>query len=225
MNAYLRQIASIVWKDITLEQRTRQSISAMLVFAMAAIVTFSFALDAQLDAARSVALGLLWTTVWLAGTLGINRTFSAETESRALDALLVAPVERSAIFLGKAASLFISLMITELILVPLFAVFFNRPLYHPMIILILLLGTLGYVLAGVFVGTIAVQTRTSYLLVPILILPLTLPIVLTAASASAQFLSPTPDWTAVSVPLLLVVIYDILMLLCGLIAYNYVLEE
>lgn len=223
--SYWSQLWAIARKDLLLERRTKQSISAMVVFAIAATVTFNFALGAELDAARNVSLGLLWVVIWLSGTLGLNRTFSAETESHAIDAILIAPLERSAIFFGKLISLFISLTIFELILVPLFVIFFNQPFYRPAFIFVLLLGTLGYVAAGVFVGSIAVQTRSSYMLIPILILPLTLPVILAASSGSAEFLLPNPDWSRALQPILLVAVYDVIMLLTGFLFYNYVLEE
>lgn len=224
-NSFWGQVWAVARKDLTLERRTRQSVTSMLVFAVAAVVTFNFALEAELDAARNVALGLLWAVIWLAGTLGLNRSFAAETESRALDAILIAPIERSALFLGKVVSLTVSLAITQAVLVPLFILLFDKPFYRPLLWLALLLGTLGYVSAGVFVSSMAVQTRSGYLLIPILILPLTLPVVLAAAMASAEFVLPQPDWAKAAGPLAVVVIYDLLMLLAGLFAYNYVVEE
>ena len=216
---------AIVWKDVMLERRTRQSVGAMVVFAVAAVITFNFALFDKLDGVRNVSVGLLWTILWLAGTLGINRSFAAETESRALDALLIAPVERSTIFFGKLGGLYLSLLIVVAVLVGMFTIFFNLPFYKFGVLLFLLLGTLGYVAAGVFVGSITAQTKSSYLLTPILILPLTLPLIWASAVGSAQFFQAQVAWEAVRINLGLVILYDLLMFGAGAFFYNYVLDE
>ena len=223
--SFWQQVRAIVWKDVMLERRTRQSVSTMLIFSIVVIITFNFALEVNLSAVRDVSLGLLWMLVWVMGTLGIQRTFSAETESRALDAILIAPIERSAIFFGKAISLFISIYVTILLLIPLFVMFFNKPFWRPEILLTLFIGTVGYVGAGVFVGSMAVQTRSSSLLIPILQLPLTLPVLPSAAVVSAEFMHPDPAWSNVSISLAIVLTYALLMVLAGLLFYNYVIEE
>ena len=149
---FWQHVIAIVWKDWALERRTKQSVSSMLVFAVMVIVTFDFALGARMTS-QTVALGLLWTIIFLAGTIGINRTFSAETETRALDAVLIAPIDRSVLFVGKLLSLFLTILATEVVLIPLFYFLFDQPFYRPGVLMILLLGTLGYVAAGVFVGS------------------------------------------------------------------------
>jgi heme exporter protein B len=224
-SGYWQQVWAIARKDLTLERRTRQSVTAMLVFAIAAVITFNFALEAELDAVRRVSLGLLWAVIWLAGTLGLNRSFAAETESRALDAILIAPAERSTFFFGKVISLTVSLALMQAVLIPIFVLLFDKPFYRPMLLLLFLLGTIGYVAAGVFVSSMAAQTRSGYLLIPILVLPLTMPVVLAAATGSAEFMLPDPDWRQAGASLSIVIMYDLLMLLAGFFAYNYLVDE
>ncbi len=221
---FWQQVGAIVWKDWVLERRTKQSVSSMLVFALTIIITFDFALGARM-ASEQVSLGLLWTVIILSGTLGINRTFSAEIESNALDAILIAPIDRIALFIGKLLSLLLTLLATELVLIPLFFFLFNQPFYRPGVLLVLFLGTLGYVAAGVFVGSMAVQTKASYLLVPILLLPLTLPIALFSAEATQLLLLPEPPINELMLNLATIVIYDMLMLGCGVLLYGYIVEE
>ncbi len=221
---FWQQVAAIVWKDWVLERRTKQSIIAMVVFALTVIITFDFALGARM-ASTQVALGLLWTIIFLAGTLGITRTFSAETADSALDAILIAPIDRTVLFFGKLISLFLTLLTLELVLVPLFYFLFNQPFYRPGAILVLILGTFGYVAAGVFVGSMAMQTQSSYFLVPILLLPLTLPIALFSAEATALLILPTIPWADVWPRLATIVIYDLLMIGGGILLYNYIVEE
>lgn len=209
-----------------MERRTLQTLNVMVVFSLIAVVTYNFALDASLSAAREVASGLLWVTILLAGTLGLNRSFSAETETRAIDSILISPIDRSAIYVGKVMSNALSIALVEVILLPIFTIFFNKPFLRLPVIAIVLLGTIGYVAAGVLVSSMASQTRASYILIPILLLPLTLPIVLAAARATAALVNPQmPPFAEVQTSYGLVIIYDLLMSAAGFLTYNYVVEE
>ncbi len=223
---YLSTVAAIMWKDLVIERHTRQTFSVMAAFSLTAVIVFNFALELDLAAARNVASGLLWVTILLAGTLGLNRSLASEQENRSMDALLAAPVDRSAIFLGKVGSLLVLMLLLEAILIPLFSAFFNRPFYRLPVVLILILGTIGYVGAGVLVSSMSVQTRSRDVLLPILLLPLTLPTVLAAAIAISQYMLPDlPPWSEVQGPVALVVAYDVVMLTAGMLTYHFVIEE
>jgi heme exporter protein B len=194
-------------------------------------VVFNFALGAQamsedLSAARNAAVGFLWSTILLAGTLGLNRSLANEQENMAMSALLAAPVDRAAIYLGKVISLTIFLVAVEGILLPVFIAFFNRPFWRPIVLLTLVLGTLGFVAAGVLVGTMTVQSRGQSVLLPVLLMPLTLPSVLSAATVTASSLGPQPAaWSEIAFPFSLVIAYDIMMILAGILTYHFVVEE
>jgi heme exporter protein B len=217
---------ALVWKDLQIERHTKQSIGIMLMFGIVAVVTFNFALEVNLGAVREVAGGLLWVTILLAGTLGLNRAFASETENRPIDAILIAPIDRSAIYLGKVISVSLFTLAMELFLIPLFIAFTNKPFYRPQVLLLIALGTIGYVAAGVLVSSMAVQTRANYVLVPVLLLPLTLPVVLAAATGMAQYMGiGVPPFSEVSGTFALVIAYDLLMLAAGIFTYNYVVEE
>ncbi len=226
---FLTAVWAIVWKELQIEGRTRQTVSIMVVFSLVTVVMFNFALGLNLDAARNVATGLLWATILLAGTLGLNRSLAIERENQAFDALLVAPVERQAIYLGKVISIVLFTLLLEAILVILFTVFFNRPFWRPPVLLILVLGTIGYVAAGVLVTSMTIQTRSRDVLLPVLLLPLSLPLVLPAAEAIALYMSftppATPPWAEVQGPIFLVLAYDLLMLLVGFFTYSYVVGD
>jgi heme exporter protein B len=224
--SYLQTVWAIVWKDLTMELHTKQTLSIMAVFSIAAVLVFNFALELELDAARNVSTGLLWIVILLAGTLGLNRTVAAEQENRSIEAVLMAPVSRSAIYLGKVISVSLFVMALEALLVPLFIVFFNKPYWLPQVILIVVLGTIGYVAAGVLVSSMSVQTRSRDVLLPVLLLPLSLPTALAAASAVAAFMAPElPPWSEVQAPIALLVMFDVLMLTAGFLAYHYVVED
>ena len=224
--SFFHTVWSIVWKDLTIERHTRQLLSVMLFFSLTAVVVYNFALYGDLAAAREVATGLLWITILLAGTLGLNRSLMSEQENRSLEAILMAPIDRSAIYLGKVISVLTFTLLVEAILVPIFIAFFNKPFWRPQVLLILVLGTIGYVAAGVLVTSMTVQTRTREVLLPVLLLPLTLPAVLAAAQVTAAFTAPVlPEWSEVQFAIALVVAYDILMITAGFLTYQYVVEE
>ena len=223
---FVRTVASTVWKDIVMERHTRQTITIMIVFSLAAVIVFNFALELKLDAARNVAAGLLWITILLAGTLGLNRSMATEQENRSMEAILMAPVDRSALYLGKVISLNLFMFILEAFLIPIFVAFSNKPFWRPQIILILILGTIGYVAAGVLVSSMSIQTRSRDVLLPVLLLPLSLPSVLAAATATSAFMLPDlPAWNEVQTPIALVIAFDALMLTAGFLTYQYVVEE
>jgi len=199
-----------------MERHTRQMLSVMLVFSLTAVVVFNFALYSDLAAAREVATGFLWITILLAGTLGLNRSLMSEQENRSLEAMLMAPIERSAIYLGKMVSVLIFTLLMEAVLIPIFIAFFDKPFWRPQVLLILLLGTIGYVAAGVLISTMSIQTKSREVLLPVLLLPLTLPAVLSAAQVTAAFTAPElPEWSTVAFPISLVIAFDIFMVTAG----------
>lgn len=226
MREFWATVTAVVRKDLTIERHTGQSISVMVVFALAVVVTFNLALGGNLNAARNVSVGLFWATILLAGTLGLNRSFAAEQENNSFDALLIAPLDRSAIFVGKVISVSLLMFLLEAILIVIFTAFFNKPFYLPTAVGILLLGTIGYVAAGVLVTSMAMQTRARAVLVPVLLLPLTLPVVLSAASAMALVLDTAVlIWDEVGFSISLVILFDVLMLAVGITTYQFVVED
>jgi heme exporter protein B len=223
---FMSAVWSIVWKDLTMERHTRQLLSVMLFFSLVTVVVYNFALYGDLAAAREVSAGLLWITILLAGTLGLNRSLMSEQENRSLEAILMAPIDRSAIYLGKVISVSAFTLLTEAILVPIFIAFFNRPFWRPQVLLILILGTIGYVAVGVLITSMSVQTRTREVLLPVLLLPLSLPAVLAAAQVTAAYTAPVlPEWSEVQFAFVLVIVYTVLMLTAGFLTYQYVVEE
>lgn len=224
--AFAATVGAIVWKDLTMERHTKQTLSIMVVFSLAAVIVFNFALELALDAARQVSTGLLWIVILLASTLGLNRSLASEQENRSMDAVLIAPVDRSAVYLGKVISVTLFVSALEAILIPLFIAFFNKPYWRPQVILIVVLGTIGYVAAGVLVSSMSIQTRSRDVLLPVLLLPLSLPSALAAATAVSAYMTPElPAWSEVQAPVALLIAFDVLMLTAGFLTYHYVVEE
>ncbi|MFO7662951.1 MAG: heme exporter protein CcmB, partial [Chloroflexota bacterium] len=120
MNEFLSAVWAVVWKDLKIEGRTRQTLSVMIMFSLATIIMFNFALGTTLDAARNVATGLLWATVLLAAILGLNRSLALDRENQVFDAMLIAPIPRTALYFGKVLSITLFTLLLDLILVVLF---------------------------------------------------------------------------------------------------------
>jgi len=223
---YWSSVWAIVWKDFTVERHTRQLLGVMLVFSLTTVVVFNFALYGELSAAREVASGFLWITILLAGTLGLNRSLSTEEENRSIEAVLIAPIDRSAIYVGKVLSVTAFTLLVELLLVPVFIAVFNKPFWRLPVLAILFLGTVGYIAAGVLVTSMSIQTKAREVLLPVLLLPLTLPSVLAASQVTAAYLLPEPPpWSEIQFAVALVVAFDILMLTAGFLTYHFVVED
>jgi len=233
MKEFWAAVWAVVWKDLRIEGRTRQTISIMVMFSLATIIMFNFALGMaigiDLDIGRNVSPALLWAVVLLAAVLGLNRSLALDRENQVFDALLIAPVARTAFYVGKVISITLFTLLLDAILVVLFTVFFNRPFYLPLVLLVLALGTLGYVAAGVLITSMTIQTRTREVLLPVLLLPLSLPLVLPAAMATTTYVSSAvlgeASWAQVQAPVLLVMAYDLLMLGAGFLTYPFVVES
>lgn len=220
----LRAVFAIVWKDLAVEWRSRQLLSAMLVFALLVILIFNFALELDARTRQDVTAGVLWATFAFAGTLGLNRSLSIERELGALDALLLAPVDRSAVFFGKALANLVFLLILEIFTLPFYAVLYNVNVFDPGLLLVVALGSLGYVTVGTLLASMASQARTRELLLPVLLFPLALPLLVAAVRASTSFLSGLAlefIWPSLN----LLIVYDVIMLALGYMFFDPIVEE
>ena len=222
---YLGAVMAVAWKDLAAELRSRELLSAMLIFALLVILVFNFALELDRDARESVTAGVLWVTFAFAGTLGLNRSMAIEKDRGCLDGLLLAPVDRSAIYFGKALSNLAFMVIVEIIVLPVYYILYNpRNFFNPGFFGVILLGSIGYVAVGTLLSTMAVQTRTRDVLLPILLFPLVIPVLVSAVQASKGFLSGLP--IAEIVPWLnLLVVYDVIFIAAAFMAFDYVVEE
>jgi heme exporter protein B len=180
-------VAALVRKDIALERRSFESLPAMLMFTVSVFVLFHFGLDRN-TLAGDLASGVMWVTLLLAAVLGMNRLFVAEQEQGGFDGFLLAPVDRTALFVAKAAVLFGFLVVVELVAVPAFVILLLEPGIGqalPELLAVLLLADAGIAVVGTLVGALGVQTRARDLIVPLLALPLLVPVVIAAAEATA----------------------------------------
>jgi heme exporter protein B len=222
-----RVVAALVRKDVRLELRTRESVPAMLMFSVSTFVLFHFGLDRdRLDG--DLAAGVLWVTLLFAAVLGMNRLFVAEREQGGFDGFLLAPVDRTALFVAKAAVLFAFLAVVELAAVPAFALLLLGPPAGdalPELIAVLLLADLGIAVVGTLVGALAIQTRARDLIVPLLALPLLLPVVIAAAQATAPLMAEAGAGALEVRWLVVLALYDGVFGLLALGVFDFLLED
>lgn len=219
-----RAVFAIVWKDVQAEYRSLELVSAMLVFSLLVIIIFNYALDLDIKTRQTVTAGVLWTTFAFAGTLGLNRSMSVEKDRGCLDGLLLAPVDRSAIYFGKAISNLAFMMTVEAIVLPVYTVLYGINLFKPGLLLIILLGSIGYVGVGTLLATMSVQTRTRDILLSILLFPVVIPVLLPAIIASNGFLTGL-DIADFLFSIGLLVAYDIIFIAVSFMVYDSVVEE
>ncbi len=224
LSGYWRALSAVVWKDLAAELRSRELLSSMLVFALLVILIFNFALELDARARATVTSGVLWVTFTFAGTLGLNRSMAVEKDRGCLDGLLLAPVDRSAIYFGKALGNLIFMLVVEAIVLPVYSVLYNTNLFLPGLLLVVLLGSVGYVAVGTLLASMAVQTRTRDVLLPILLFPIVIPVVIAAVKGSSGFLQAIPmDEIMPWINLLLV--YDVIFTAVAFMVFDYVVEE
>jgi len=221
---YLKAVSAVVWKDLQAEFRSRELFSAMLVFSLLIILIFNFALELDLKTRQSVTSGVLWATFAFAGTLGLNRSMAIEKDRGCLDGLLLAPVDRSAIYFGKVISNLVFMLIVEIIVLPVYSVLYNINLFQPGLLMVILLGSIGYVAVGTLLATMSVQTRTRDILLPILLFPIVIPVLLAAVKASEGFLNHV-ELSEILLPINLLIAYDIIFLAVAFMVFDNVVEE
>jgi heme exporter protein B len=222
--SYLRKVLIIVRKDLVTELRSREMIFSMGAFSVLVILLFAFAFDLRVTKAGTVAPGALWSVIAFAGMLGLGRSISAEIDRGSFDALLLAPVDRSAIFFGKALGIIVFMMIVEAVILPLFVIFFNLPFVQPLIILIVILGTVGYGGIGTLLATMAANTRLREVLLPVLLLPIAIPALLAAVKCTAGALDGR-DFAEWSNWFGLLIAVDLIMLGAAFLVYDFVVED
>jgi heme exporter protein B len=220
----LKTIAAILWKDLKIELRTKEALSASFVFSVLVLVIFNFALELNTEEARRLGAGFFWVAFAFGGTLALNRSFALEKEAGCAKALMLAPVDRSGIYAGKFAANLIFMFVTQLLILPLFAIFFDVPVgnHFGMLLLIFLLGSAGFSSVGTLFSAIASNTRMRELMLPVLLLPVSIPVLIAAVESTSWALGADVDpsfWFK------LLVVYDVVFVTSCLLVFEYALEE
>jgi heme exporter protein B len=213
----IRAAGTILRKDLLLELRTKEAVPAMTLFTITVYVLFHFGLDRNaLDG--DLASGVLWVTL----------LFAAEREQGGIDALLLAPVDRTALFLAKASALFLFLVVVELVAVPAYDLLLLGPGLGgtlPELPLILLLANVGIAAVGALVAALAAETRTRELIVPLLLLPLLLPLLISCAQATEPLMRTDQGPEDLGRWLGLLTLYDVVFVLVSVAVFDFLLED
>lgn len=220
----LKATLAIVQKDLLAEFRSFELISAMLVFSLLVIIIFNFALELDIKTRQSVTAGVLWTTFAFAGTLGLNRSMSVEKDRGCMDGLLLAPVDRSSIYFGKAISNLAFMLIVEAVVLPVYSLLYNVNLFRFDLIGVILLGSIGYTAVGTLLSTMSAQTRTREILLPILLFPVAIPVLLASVKASGGLLVGA-EFAEILAPLNILIVYDVIFIAVAFMVFDYVVEE
>jgi heme exporter protein B len=219
----MKPVAAIVFKDIAIEYKNKEAFSSMLLFGLLVVVVFSFAFEGQ--DRKAVAPGMLWVAYSFAGILGLNRSLSMEIDNDCFQGLLLSPLSRSDLYIGKVIGNFVFTVIAELILLPFFVVLNNLAFDITLLWImgITLLGTLGFVAVGTTLSLISAQTRMKEVMLPVLQIPMTFPVVLSAVQATAMVMSGDPR--GISFPLSVLGVFSTVYLTASYFIFEYLVEE
>ena len=220
----LQPVLVIVWKDILLELRSRDLVVSVLVFGLVVVVVFNFALNNAPGRAEQLAPGILWTAFAFAAILAMNRAFVRDQEQGGLEGLLISPVSRDAIFLGKALTSLIFMLLIEAALLPIYAVMLDFSALSFNLVLTIFLGTLGFAVVGTLFSAMAVQTRSREIMLPVLFFPVVLPVIIAAVEASTRAIGGE-TFVGLGRWLPLIGVFDALFLVICPWVFSFVVEE
>lgn len=224
MTGFCFTVMALLWKDVLAELRTRDIVISILVFALISMIIFNFALRPSPQMIPAVAPGILWVSFTFAGILGLTRIFVRERDNGNLTGLLLTPVNREAIYVGKASGSFLFMISAEMVLLPVFAVLFNLSPFRPELLLVILLATIGFSAIGTLFSAIAVNTHSREIMLPILFFPIVVPIIISAVVSSGialegGSLSDMASWIQ------LMAVFDVLALVLSAFAFEHILQE
>lgn len=225
MSRFLKQAWTIAAKDLRTELRNKEAISAALSFTLVVILLFSFAFDPVSNPdIRDLSGGLLWIAYLFSGVLLLNRSFARESSNDCIEALVASPVSGGALFIGKSVSSFLLLLLLELASLPLFGVFYSMDWARdfPMLLLVLVLGSWGFTVIGTLFSAVTVNNRLRELMLPLLVFPMTLPVLIACVQLTTVILLGDPMWDSIAW-LKLLFGFDIIFTLVGAILLEIVL--
>src|SRR5437867_1312936 len=221
----MKPVTAIIFKDILIEMRSKESVSSMLMFGVLVLTIFSFAFEPSSVDRSLIAPGILWVAFSFAAILGLNRSLAMEIDNDCLQGLLLAPLSRGDIYLGKVAGNFTFMMIAELVILPVFVIFNNLKfnLQFLEIAAIASLATLAIASIGTILSTISANTRMKEVMLPVLQIPLTVPVVIAAVDATGRVL--TGETREISSWLYLLAGFSIVYLTVSYLLFEYAVEE
>jgi heme exporter protein CcmB len=218
----------VLRKDLAIEARSREIVYTTLFFAVACVLIFSFAFVKEEGVpVDNAAAGILWIAVAFSGTLALGRTFERERYSETLRALLLAPAGRPAIYMGKLLGMLLMMAATEVVLTPMVAFFFRAPLFARPLLLVglLALGTIGFAAVGTLFAAMLVRTRTRDVLLPILLYPVTIPVIIAGVRGTAALLQSPPEEPVATLWIGLLTAFDVVFITLALWTFEPLMTE
>ncbi|MFB5195516.1 heme exporter protein CcmB [Neobacillus sp. KR4-4] len=213
-------------KDLYSELKTKQIMVTQIIFAGLVIVVFSFAFDPANNTTKAVIPGVIWVIIVFAGILGLNRSFISEQRNDTMQGLLVAPMEAASIYLGKFLANFTMMLIVELVSIPFLFLLFDFKFYGslPYFILVVFLGSFGFIAIGTFLAALAANSKSSEMLLPLLLFPITTPILIGVVQATRIILTNMEKFSSAVAWIQLVTAYDVIFFVVCFLLIDYVLE-
>ncbi len=223
---FLRQVWPIVWKDLLSEIRTKEVLLSLCFFSFLVLIMFNFAFLSGSEENRDVLSGMLWVAFLFSGVLGLNQTFGAEKDRGSLQGLLLCPVNRSVIYVGKVISNLCFMTVMEMLMLILFAIFFRVNLWPvlPSLSLIIVLGTLGFVFVGVMFSAMSLNANAREMVLSVMLFPIVVPLVIAAVKATGQIFNGE-TLAAISGWLRLLLAFDLVFFLLSYAMFGVIIEE
>jgi heme exporter protein B len=223
---FFRVIRWVAWKDLVSEIRSRETISSMFFFALIVILVFSFSFSMDQEAARELIAGIIWVAFAFTGIIGLGKSFAAELQNDCLEHLQISPAPKGAIYLGKLTANLLFMLVVEVILFPMFVIFFNLDVVEelPLLLLIFALATLGLSTVGTLFSAMTVHIRAREVMLPILLLPLAVPVMIAAVEATRGALNGLPlslygNW------LQLLAVFDVVFTVLSFWAFEWIIDS
>ncbi|MEH7546320.1 MULTISPECIES: heme exporter protein CcmB [Bacillaceae] len=213
-------------KDLYSELKTKQILTTQIIFAGLVIVVFSFAFDPANNTTKAVIPGVIWVIIVFAGILGLNRSFISEQRNDTMQGLLVAPMEAASIYLGKFLANFTMMLVVEIVSIPFLFLLFDFKFLGslPFFILVVFLGSFGFIAIGTFLAALAANSKSSEMLLPLLLFPITTPILIGVVQATKIILTNMEKISSAIAWIQLVTAYDMIFFVVCFLLIDYVLE-
>lgn len=227
MGAFLRAVWVVTRKDILIETRTREILFTTVFFALACVMVFAFSFVREGRPLQDAAAGILWIAIAFSGTLALGRAFERERHGETLRALLIAPIDRPALYLGKLLGIVLLLAAVEVVVVPLVALMFQARLFaYPLLMIgLLAAGTIGFAAVGTLFAAMLVRARSRDVLLPILLYPITVPVIIAGVRGTAALLQPDADPPMARAWLSMLVFFDAVFITLALWTFEAVMTE
>ena len=222
----MTRVGAVAWKDLTTERRSKANFNAVVFLAALMLLMFGFALGPDTAGLRDAAAGILWLTVLFSGNLAFHRSYQVELDGGALETLLLYPGARSSIFLGKLVANLVFVLLVEIVLIPLAIILYDIPMTGTLglVVLVVFLGTFGFVTLGTFYASMASRSRAREVLLPLLLFPMLVPVLVAAVEGTSALLAgdamgDSGRWIQ------LLIAFDTIFLGASILAFGAVIEE